>query len=143
MKLATIFTTVTLLIVLSCLPNNLTTCCKSKKIQESLPTERKLYFKDPEWNKDSKKLNVLIISVPAAGHSSVPLALAEELVRRGHKVTFSTSSNKSQAAAEKLGATFKTIGDSDFADLLTSNNKGMKDKIKLIPKFFLDYLNWK
>ena len=117
MKLATIFTTVTLLTVLSCLSNNLATCHTStNKIQNLHPIE-KTRNENPiskpealELIEHSKNLNVLILTLEASGHTSVPLALAEELIRRGHKVTISTSGNKSQEAVEKVGVAFKSNG---------------------------------
>ncbi len=130
MKLATLFTIVTLLTTLSCLPNyGASSIKKQRKLQaeakkaeqpikepeiklpvtEAPVTEAPVPKPEPELEpEDTKKLNILILTLPTPGHISVPLALAEELARRGYHVTFSTSSNKSQAAAEKVGVAFKS-----------------------------------
>ncbi len=105
MKLATLFTTVTLLTALSCLPKY--QCSQEQKrrlphANENSVTEAPIPEPEPKRNENAKKLNILILTITSPGHISVPLALAEELARRGHHVTFSTSSNKSQAAAEKV-----------------------------------------
>ena len=42
--------------------------------------------------KETSSLNVLLVTAPFAGHANPALAL-EELVRRGHSVTFSSLDN--------------------------------------------------
>ena len=41
-----------------------------------------------------KPLNILFVSSPLPGHANALLALGEELVRRGHNVTFCSTDPK-------------------------------------------------
>ncbi len=68
-----------------------------------------------QWNDSPRKLNVLMLTVMASGHTAVPLALGEELAKRGHHVTLCMAGNKYQTAAETVGIAFKSNGPShDF-----------------------------
>ncbi len=145
MKLATLFTTVTLLTTLSCLPNYIASCSKHKEIppkrDQAQPiqepeNDNPITKTEADWNESNKKLNILILTIPAPGHTAVPLALGEELARRGHSVTFSTSGNRSQEAAEKVGVTFKSTGANDsFSKMITQFKKEKK-----ITEFLFDIL---
>ena len=64
------------------------------------------------WNDNQRQLNVLLLTVEASGHTAIPLALGEELVQRGHNVTLCMSGDKYQAAAEKIGLSYKSNGPS-------------------------------
>lgn len=77
-----------------------------------------------------KKLNVLVMAVPASGHTSVPLALGEELVRRGHNVEFVTSSEKYRSNAEKANVTFKRNGYTyGMIDIVKANQGNMMQTV--------------
>ena len=58
----------------------------------------------------SKRLSVLLASVPLSGHIATPINLGEELVRRGHNVTFFTvhyeGDDRPKKSAERAGMTF-------------------------------------
>ncbi len=60
-------------------------------------------YRSPNWNDSPKKLKILILTLPGSGHTAVPLAFGEELVRRGHEVTLVSSESKLAAPAEKVG----------------------------------------
>eukprot|EP00731_Ephydatia_muelleri_P008450 Em0004g788a len=64
-------------------------------------------------NRSRHHLSVLMICFPASGHTAVPVAVGEELVRRGHNVTLFTVQPKdfdpSRKAAEKAGITYTSI----------------------------------
>ncbi|XP_064383831.1 NDP-glycosyltransferase YjiC-like [Halichondria panicea] len=67
-------------------------------------------YQSPSWNDSPRKLKILILTVPGSGHTAIPLALGEELVRRGHEVTLVCSENKLAAPAEKVGVNYKNSG---------------------------------
>ena len=64
-------------------------------------------------------LSVLMLSTPFPGHVTPTLALGEELVRRGHKVTLCTTvmagSKLTEIKAERAGVEFLSAGESYFA----------------------------
>ena len=64
----------------------------------------------PSWNANQRKLNILILTFPGSGHTAIPIALGEELVKRGHQVTLSNSENKVRAAAERVGVKYINSG---------------------------------
>ena len=84
-----------------------------------------------------KQLNVLVMAMPASGHTSVPLALGEELVRRGHNVTLVTSGYKYRSNTEQANITYKSNGYSyGLVDLAKANQGNiMKVLINHMPKF--------
>ena len=141
MKLATIVTAVTLLTALSCLPYNLVACSRSRgaKEQAEPPVQREPTPDTPlqEWNGEQKK-NILVLTLCASsGHIAVPLALAEELVRRGHNVTFSTSGNQTLETAQRLGITFTSSGpDSGIAKMVRESANKDSNKIREMLKSF-------
>ena len=59
-----------------------------------------------------KPLNVLFVSVPLPGHANALLALGEELVRRGHNVTFCStdSSIKLNDKVKERGMKYLSAG---------------------------------
>ena len=67
-------------------------------------------YRSPNWNDSPRKLKILILTLPGSGHTAVPLALGEELVRRGHEVTLVSSESKLAAPAEKVGINYKNSG---------------------------------
>ena len=67
-------------------------------------------YQSPNWNDSPRKLKILILTVPGSGHTAIPLALGEELVRRGHEVTLVNSESKLAAPAEKVGINYKNSG---------------------------------
>ena len=80
------------------------------------------------WNDNQRQLNVLMLTIQASGHTAIPLALGEELVQRGHNVTLCMSGDKYQAAAEKIGLSYKSNGPShDFGQygVLAINQSGI------------------
>ena len=143
MKLAAIVIAVTLLTALSCLPYNLVACNRSRgaKEQAEPPVQREPTPDTPlqEWNGEQKKLNILVLTFYAPGHTAVPLALAEELVRRGHNVTFSTSGNQTLEKAQRLGITFISSGpDSGIIKMarekVNKDGNVMKEILKSLPE---------
>ena len=67
-----------------------------------------------------RSLNVLIMTLPAPGHTNPLLALGEELVRRGHNVTFLMTTlpaitNKTVEKVRVHGMTFLSAGESLMA----------------------------
>ena len=71
-----------------------------------------------------KTLNVVVMALPASGHMSPLLAVGEELVRRGHNVTFITttysdSENKTREKVRRLGMTYMSAGESIMLSQLT------------------------
>ncbi len=74
---------------------------------EATKTTRELKI---HWNESPRQLNILMLTVLASGHTSIPLALGEELVARGHHVTLCMTGSKYQAAAESVGISFKSSG---------------------------------
>ena len=68
-----------------------------------------------EREERSKSLSILLLSLPLSGHLSVPVALGEELVRRGHRVTLCTTSveglpNKAESMATRAGINYMSAG---------------------------------
>ena len=70
-----------------------------------------------------RRLSVLIVTTPLAGHAYPLLALGEELVRRGHNVTFCTARNwiDFEKKATDRGMNFLSTGEFYF------DEKSMKD----------------
>ena len=143
MNLATIVIAVTLLTALSCLPYNLVACNRSRgaKEQAEPPVQREPTPDTPlqEGTGEQKKLNILVLTFYAPGHTAVPLALAEELVRRGHNVTFSTSGNQTLEKAQRLGITFISSGpDSGIIKMAreksSKKDNKMIDMLKFLPE---------
>ena len=106
-------------------------------------------------------LNILIMTFPTAGHLNPLLAVGEELVRRGHNVTFLTTTNpaKEKKIMEKVkvrGMTYVSAGESllstELEKIMTSKEmpsffnmvKGMvtvlPQEIAMIAKFLDRYL---
>ena len=78
-------------------------------------------------------LNVLLIAVPAAGHMAPSLGLGEELVRRGHRVTFLTTTDPTneKKIMEKVkvrGMTYVSAGESIAIGLLGAKAKTFKQE---------------
>ena len=60
-----------------------------------------------------KTLNVIVVALPASGHMSPLLAVGEELVRRGHNVTFITTTSDTEnktMEVKSLGMTYTSAG---------------------------------
>ena len=105
---------------------------------ETTPEQREDTQPQSSWNDNQRKLKVLILTLPASGLAAIPLALGEELVRRGHSVTLSMSGDKYQAAAEKVDVTFKSSGPSTDFDQLLKAGMPSQDTVEVserIPKF--------
>lgn len=73
-----------------------------------------------EKSREGVLLNVLLVVVPAAGHMAPSLALGEELVRRGHNVTFlttteHTSKRKTMEKVKVRGMMYMSAGESVVA----------------------------
>ena len=62
---------------------------------------------------DTKKISVLMICFPASGHIAVPMALGEELAKRGHNVTLFTvqpkDHDRSKKSAERAGIAYVSV----------------------------------
>ena len=107
-----------------------------------------------------KPLNILLVSVPLPGHSNALLALGEELVRRGHNVTFCSldSSIKLNGEAIERGMNYLSAGSvmndeftrensKNFVHLLSFSNPWkvyktlmmMKEFIEMNTSPFIDY----
>ena len=99
---------------------------------ETTPEQREDTQPQSSWNDNQRKLKVLIMTFPVTGHTANPLALGEELVRRGHSVTLSTSGDEYQAAAKNVGVHFVSSGHS--TDLVQFIRKGMLSKDNLISR---------
>ena len=70
-----------------------------------------------EKSREGALLNVLLVVTPAAGHMAPSLAVGEELVRRGHNVTFlttteHTSEKKTMEKVKVRGMTYMSAGES-------------------------------
>ena len=63
--------------------------------------------------KETSSLDVLLVTAPFAGHANPALALGEELVRRGHNVTFSSLDNwvNLRGKAIERGMRFMSAGE--------------------------------
>ena len=63
--------------------------------------------------KESSSLNVLLVAAPFAGHANPLLALGEELVMRGHNVTFSSLDNwvNLRGVATERGISYLSAGE--------------------------------
>ena len=64
---------------------------------------------------ESRPLTVLIISLPISGHLAVPVALGEELARRGHNVTLASTAvdgvpNRPKILAKRAGCNYLNAG---------------------------------
>ena len=82
------------------------------------------------------QLKVLVMAIPASGHTSVPLALGAELARRGHNVTFVTSGYKYRSNAEQANITYKSNGYSyGLLELAKANQGNMIRILKHVPEF--------
>ena len=66
-----------------------------------------------------RRLSVLIVTSPLAGHAYPLLALGEELARRGHNVTFCTARNwiNLEKKATDRGMNFLSAGDFHFDEM--------------------------
>ena len=83
--------------------------------------------------KSKAALNVLLIVLPVAGHMNPSLALGEELVRRGHNVTFLTNTDpttekKTMEKVKVRGMTYVSAGESIVAGQLAAKAKIFKQE---------------
>ena len=85
-----------------------------------------------------KPLNILLVSVPLPGHSNALLALGEELVRRGHNVTFCSldSSIKLNDKVKERGMKYLSAGS-------LTNKKNAQEKSKDITRWLSSRNPWK
>ena len=105
---------------------------------ETTPEQTEETQPESSWNDNQRQLKVLMLTLPASGSTSIPLALGEELVRRGHSVTLSMSGNKYQAAAENVGILFKSSGPPNnlvqLAKLTVSKAGTLMTKLQKLPE---------
>ena len=72
---------------------------------------------DMAASESRRPLTVLILSIPSSGHLAVPVALGEELARRGHNVTLASTAmdgvpNRPKMMAERAGLNYLNAGPS-------------------------------
>ncbi len=112
-------------------------------------TSEKLHVPDQEGSNglvqqlESKYLNVLLMTTPSIGHLTPSLALAEELVNRGHNVTLciGVDSDKYKDIIEDSGAKYCHTEDSFMQKIGTPSLSFLTESLARYSKKLLLYLN--